>query len=74
MSECLINEVMTSKNKFDSNQPCRNKICHGEQINFNTKQYTLKSILIVDMVIFLGNRIKKNLISLIQEFNKNDLL
>ena len=59
MSEYLINVVMTSKNKFDSNQPCRNKICHGEQINFNTKQHALKSILIVDMVIFLGNRIIK---------------
>ena len=60
MSEYLINVVMTSKNKFDSNQPCRNKICHGEQINFNTKQHALKSILIVGMVIFLGNRIIKN--------------
>lgn len=33
--------------------PLRNKICHGEQLDFGTKEYSLKSILIIDMLIKL---------------------
>ena len=30
---------------------CRNKICHGIQLNFGTREHALKSILTIDMMI-----------------------
>lgn len=48
--EYLIYEVLAN-NKFDSSIPCRNKICHGIQLNYNTKEHALKSILIIDLLI-----------------------
>lgn len=34
-----------------SNHPCRNKICHGDQVNYGTQEHALKSILIIDSLI-----------------------
>lgn len=41
-----------------SNHPCRNKICHGIQLNFGTKEHALKSILAIDMMIRLAESLK----------------
>lgn len=45
----------SSKNKalFEI-QPGRNKICHGEQTNYGTKEHALKAILCIDIIIQLG--------------------
>ena len=41
-----------------SSQPCRNKICHGIQLNFRTREHALKSILTIDIMIPLGENLK----------------
>lgn len=57
--EYIYNIVLTSENFMSqSNQPCRNKICHGIQLNFGTKEHALKSILAIDMMIRLAENLK----------------
>ena len=34
--------------------PMRNKVCHGDQLSFNTEEHSLKSILVIDMLIQLA--------------------
>lgn len=36
-------------------QPMRNKICHGDQVNFGTREHALKAILCIDILIRLGD-------------------
>jgi hypothetical protein len=56
----IYNTILTSDdNMSESMNPCRNKICHGEQLNFGTKEHGLKSILTVDMMIRLAESLKK---------------
>lgn len=48
----LVNVIYSSDVKYDqSDQPCRNKICHGVQTNYNTKEHALKSILVIDLIL-----------------------
>ena len=37
--------------------PHRNKICHGEQLNFGTQEHALKAIFIIDSLINFSNEI-----------------
>lgn len=37
--------------------PHRNKICHGEQLNFGTQEHALKAIFIIDSLISFSNEI-----------------
>ena len=56
----LYNIVLTSDEKMDqSNHPCRNKICHGIQLNYGTREHAVKAILTVDMTIKLGEDMKR---------------
>lgn len=56
----IYNTILTSDdNMSESMNPCRNKICHGEQLNFGTKEHGLKAILTVDMMIRLAESLKK---------------
>lgn len=48
------------------NQPLRNKIGHGDQLNFGTKEHSLKAILTIDMMIQLSYEINR-----IIELSKN---
>lgn len=41
------------------NQPLRNKIGHGDQLNFGTKEHSLKAILTIDMMIQLAYEIHR---------------
>lgn len=53
LGQYLLNDVLCSsesKKRFET-QPLRNKICHGVQLNFGTKEHALKSILIIDALI-----------------------
>lgn len=57
--EYIYNIILTSDNKMnESNHPCRNKICHGIQMNYGTKEHSLKSILTIDMMIRLAENLK----------------
>jgi len=38
-------------------QPLRNKICHGDQLNYGTKEHSLKAILTIDMLVKLADAI-----------------
>jgi len=38
-------------------QPIRNKICHGEQLNYNTEEHSLKAILVIDILVHLSSDI-----------------
>ena len=41
------------------NQPLRNKIGHGDQLNFGTKEHSLKAILTIDMMVQLAYEINR---------------
>ena len=41
----------------DLTVPHRNKICHGEQLNFGTQEHALKAIFIIDSLIKFSNAI-----------------
>ena len=41
------------------NQPLRNKIGHGDQLNFGTQEHSLKAILTIDMLIQLAYEIHR---------------
>ena len=41
------------------NQPLRNKIAHGDQVDFGTQEHSLKAILTVDMLIQLAYEINR---------------
>lgn len=52
--------IMTSSEEMnESEHPCRNKICHGIQLNYGTREHALKAILIIDMTIKLGEDMKR---------------
>lgn len=56
----LYKVIMTSSGKMSqSEHPCRNKICHGIQLNYGTREHALKAILIIDMTIKLGKDMKR---------------
>ena len=57
--EYLYNIVLTSEESMNqSEHPCRNKVCHGIQLNYGTKEHALKAILSVDLIIQHAERLK----------------
>ena len=59
-AEYLQKEILCSSEskKRWASQPLRNKICHGDQLNFGTREHSLKSVLIIDLLIQLANEIE----------------
>lgn len=53
-------EILSSSESIKrwEHQPLRNKICHGDQLNFGTKEHSLKAILCINLLIKLGESIK----------------
>lgn len=51
-----LNDVIFTSDPAVSNDenPHRNKICHGEQVNFATQGHAIKSILALDILVRLG--------------------
>ena len=41
------------------NQPLRNKIGHGDQLNFGTQEHSLKAVLTIDMMVQLAYEINR---------------
>lgn len=52
----LMNYTYSSNKDIEHfiSQPGRNKICHGEQLDFDTEEHSLKAILVTDIIILLG--------------------
>lgn len=55
-ADYIINVTLTSKMDADLavHNPLRNKICHGEQTEYETMEHSLKAILVTDIVIRFG--------------------
>lgn len=53
-ADYLYNIVFTSSDDY-YDHTCRNKICHGVQLNYGDKEHALKAILSVDLAIQLSN-------------------
>lgn len=70
MASYLKKEILCSSDSKQrwATQPLRNKICHGDQLNFGSKEHSLKAILSVDMLIQLAYEINR-----IVELNKEDI-
>ena len=53
MYSYLRDEILCSSESKErwATQPLRNKICHGDQINFGTREHALKALLITDMLL-----------------------
>lgn len=56
LKDTILCSQKTDEEKLQN--PMRNKICHGEQLNFNTKEHSLKAILTVDMLVQLAYELK----------------
>lgn len=53
----VVDVVLTNVKDFEgkaAHNPLRNKICHGQQTNYGTKEHSLKAILAMDLVMRLG--------------------
>lgn len=57
----LWEEVLCSSESKErwKRQPIRNKICHGDQLNFGTEEHSLKAILTIDLLIRLADEIDR---------------
>lgn len=54
----LYNFVFKSDSTMsNSSHPCQNKICHGEQLNYNTQEHALKSIFVLDILFQFGEAV-----------------
>jgi len=61
MARYLQSEILCSSEskKRWATQPLRNKICHGDQLNFGTKEHSLKAVFTIDMLIQLAYEIER---------------
>ena len=61
MFRYLKEEILCSSDskKRWATQPLRNKICHGDQLNFGTKEHALKALLIIDMLICYARAVEE---------------
>lgn len=53
----MVDVVLINAKDFDgkaAHNPLSNKICHGQQTNYGTKEHSIKAILATDIVIRLG--------------------
>lgn len=62
---CLCSDVDYSKK---IQHPLRNKICHGEQLHYGTKEHSLKALMIIDMLVQLAYEINR-----VIEFKNRDI-
>ena len=61
MARYLQSEILCSSEskKRWATQPLRNKICHGDQLNFGTKEHSLKAVFTINMLIQLAYEIER---------------
>ena len=55
----IVDVVLTGKmdDGLAARNPLRNKICHGDQTEYGTKEHSLKAILVTDIMIRLGSAV-----------------
>lgn len=55
----IVDVVLTGKmdDELAARNPLRNKICHGDQTEYGTKEHSLKAILVTDIMIRLGSAV-----------------
>lgn len=55
----IVDVVLTGKmdDALAARNPLRNKICHGDQTEYDTKEHSLKAILVTDIMIRLGSAV-----------------
>ena len=55
----IVDVVLTGKmdDELAARNPLRNKICHGDQTEYDTKEHSLKVILVTDIMIRLGSAV-----------------
>ena len=54
VTDYIYNVILTSDDcAFREHNPMRNKICHGVHTDFGTKEKSLKSILVIDLLLNL---------------------
>ncbi len=59
VTDYIYNVVLTSQgDEYREHNPLRNKICHGDQMDFGTKEKSLKSILTIDLLLNLKSEMK----------------
>ena len=46
------------KKEILDHHPLRNKICHGEQLDYGTREHALKAILAINLIIEIANAVK----------------
>lgn len=51
-------DFSTLDSMYRDHNPLRNKICHGEQMSFGTKEISLKAIFIVNLLLHLKKEIE----------------
>ena len=59
LAEYIYEIIFTSKSeKYEEHNPLRNKICHGDELNFGTKEKSLKSIIVIDLLLTLKSELE----------------
>ncbi|RFT84223.1 hypothetical protein [Adlercreutzia equolifaciens] len=56
LADYVVEVVLTNQydEKIVASNPCRNKICHGEQLNYGTWEHSAKCILVIDAILRMG--------------------
>lgn len=64
ISDYIVGVVLANKyeEEIAAHNPLRNKICHGEQTNYGTREHSLKAILATDLLIRLGNAARQGML------------
>ena len=59
----IVDVVLANKydEKLAAHNPLRNKVCHGVQTNYGTKEHSLKAILVTDLMIRIGRAARAGL-------------
>lgn len=59
MTDYIYNVVLTSHGEeYRDHNPLRNKICHGDQLDFGTEEKSLKSIFVIDLLLNLKSEMQ----------------
>lgn len=59
VTEYIFNIVLTSKDGvYEEHNPLRNKICHGDNLTFGTKENSLKAILVINLLLNLKSELE----------------
>ena len=59
ITDYIYNVVLTSHgDEYRDHNPLRNKICHGDQLDFGTEEKSLKGIFVIDLLLNLKSEMQ----------------